>query len=156
MPFFTLHGVSGLPVLSGLTGRIPWNNIATLYFYQSKADAIHMHLSIPLSPQLHSLIKYDCCIIFMKHYTWILTKRKAANLYMICVRSAYPVFAHLLNLNRSTLYACCPPTIQNLTPINTKQSLGLFSNTLQCPEEHCSNSHQTGSANHPVWQSQSS
>jgi hypothetical protein len=87
MPFFILRGVSGSPVLSGPIGHTPWNDIATLYSNQSEADAIHMHLLVRLSPQLHSLIKSDYYTIYMKHYAWIPTKRKAPNLYMFCVGS---------------------------------------------------------------------
>ena len=46
-----------------------------------------MHLLVCLSPQLHSLIKSDYYMIYIKHYAWILTKRKAFNLFMICVGS---------------------------------------------------------------------
>jgi len=85
MPFFILLGVSGHPVLSGPTGHIPWNDIATLYSNRSEADATHTHLLVHLLPQLHSSIKSDCYMIYMKHYAWIPVKRKAPNLYMICV-----------------------------------------------------------------------
>ena len=60
------------------------------------------------------------------------------------------------NINRSGLHACCPQTMRNLAFGNTKQSFCLFSNALQCPEERHSISHQTGSANCAVRQSQSS
>ena len=55
------------------------------YSNQSEADANHIHLLVLLSPQLHSLIKSDYYMIYMKHYAWILMKRKAPNLYMFCV-----------------------------------------------------------------------
>src|ERR1700678_2047543 len=59
---------------------------------QSEADATHTHLLVCLSLQLHSSIKSDYYIIYMKHYTWIPTKRKALNLFMICVGSViYPL-----------------------------------------------------------------
>ena len=73
------------PVLSGPTVHIPWSNIATLYSNWSKADFTHRHLLVHLSLQLHNSIKFDYYIIYMKHYVWILMKRKAQNLYMICV-----------------------------------------------------------------------
>ena len=44
-----------------------------------------MSLLVHLSPQLYNSIKFDYYMIYMKHYVWILTKRKAQNLYMICV-----------------------------------------------------------------------
>jgi hypothetical protein len=87
MPFFILHGVSEKLDLSGPTGRIPWNDIAILYFNQSEADATHTHLLVHLSLQLHSSIKSDYYMIYMKHYAWIPMKRKAPNLYMIYVGS---------------------------------------------------------------------
>src|ERR1700719_4244063 len=87
MPFFILHGVSEKLDLSGPTGRIPWNDIATLYFNRSEADATHMHLLVHLLSQLHSSIKSDYYMIYMKHYAWIPMKRKAPNLYMIYVSS---------------------------------------------------------------------
>ena len=60
------------------------------------------------------------------------------------------------NISRSGLHACFPQTMRNLAPGNTKQSFGLFSNALRCPEERHSISHQTRSANCAVRQSQSS
>ena len=44
-----------------------------------------MRLLVHLSPQLHNLIKFNYYMIYIKHYVWILMKRKAQNLYMICV-----------------------------------------------------------------------
>jgi hypothetical protein len=44
-----------------------------------------MRLLIHLSPQLHNSIKFDYYMVYMKHYVWIPMKRKAQNLYMICV-----------------------------------------------------------------------
>ena len=43
--------------------------------------------------------------------------------------------------------------MRNLTSANTKQSLGLFSNTIQSPEEGCSINCQIGSAYYSVWES---
>src|ERR1700677_981922 len=87
MPSFTLRGASGQPALSGPIGHTPWKDIATLCSNRSEADAIHPHLLVRLSLQLHSSIKSDCYMIYMKHYAWIPMKRKAINLYMICVSS---------------------------------------------------------------------
>src|ERR1700678_1212644 len=47
----------------------------------------HTHLLVRLSLQLHSSIKSNYYMIYMKHYAWIPMKRKAPNLYMICVGS---------------------------------------------------------------------
>jgi hypothetical protein len=136
---------------------MPWSDIATLYSSQSEADATHMHLLARLSPQLHNSIKSDYYMIYMKHYAWIPTKRKAPNLYMFCVGSVnHPLLVTQRNTIRFGLHACCPYAMRNLAPVNTKQSFGLFSNTLRCPEERRSIGHQTGSANCAVWQSQSS
>ena len=66
---------------------MPWNDIATLYSNRSEADATHTHLLARLSLQLHSWIKSDYYMIYMKHYAWILMKRKAPNLYMFYVGS---------------------------------------------------------------------
>ena len=60
------------------------------------------------------------------------------------------------NINRSGLHTCCSQMMRNLAPSNTKQFFCLFSDVLQCPEEHHSISHQTGLANCAVRQSQSS
>ena len=84
MVFFILLGVSGRLVLSGLTGHLPWNDIATLYFNQSKADITPMHQSLLLLSQLHNLLRYDYCMIYMKNYSWIPIERKVA-LYTLCV-----------------------------------------------------------------------
>ena len=46
-----------------------------------------MRLLVHLSLQLHNLTKFDYYMIYIKHYVWILTKRKAQNLYMIYVSS---------------------------------------------------------------------
>ena len=46
-----------------------------------------MHLLVHLSLQLHNLTKFNYYMIHMKHHVWILTKRKAQNLYMIYVSS---------------------------------------------------------------------
>ena len=46
-----------------------------------------MRLSVRLLPQLHSSIKYGYCMILMKRYAWILTKKKLVDLYITFVRS---------------------------------------------------------------------
>lgn len=61
----------------------------------------------------------------------------------------------MLNIYRSGIHACCPKTMRNLVHSNTKQGFGLFGNPLRCPEEGHSISHQTGSADCAVRQSQS-
>jgi hypothetical protein len=85
MAYYILHGESRWPDLSGPIGPIPWNVTAILCFKQSKADATHMHLSLRLTLQLRSSIKFDYCIIFMKRYALILTRRKSTVSYMILV-----------------------------------------------------------------------
>ena len=87
MHFFTSHRVSGKPVLSGPTGHIPWNDTVTLYLSQSETDAILMRQLIHSSLRLHSLTRYDYCMISMKNLTWILTRRNLTNLFMTNVRA---------------------------------------------------------------------
>ena len=81
-----------------------------------------------------------------RSYTWFLWVL-ADNLYARCPSAIIIIF------NRSTLHACYPLMMQNLTSANTKQSLGLFSNTIQCWEEGYSIDCQIGSANYSVWES---
>src|SRR5271156_5847986 len=85
MHFFTSHMVSGQPVLSGPTGHIPWNATVTHYFCQSEADAILTCQLVHLSLRPHSSTRCDYCMISMKYYAWILTRRKLTSLYMTCV-----------------------------------------------------------------------
>jgi hypothetical protein len=137
MPFFILRGVSGYPVLSGPTGPTPWNDIATRYSNRSEADATHTHLLVHLSPELHSSIKSDCYMIYIKHYAWIPMKKKVPNLCMICVGSVnHSLLVTHVYINRSGLHACCPQTMRNFAAGYTKQNFRLFSNALRCPEEH--------------------
>jgi len=67
---------------------------------------------------------------------------------MTCLLIAYPP-----HLNRSGIYTLCSPTTWNLTSVNTKQGLGLFSDTIQCLQECHSSNCQTRSGNHSIWQS---
>ena len=60
------------------------------------------------------------------------------------------------SIKRSGVHTCCPQTMWNLAPSNTKQSPCLFSNLLWCPEERHSISHQIGSTSCAVQQSPSS
>jgi len=53
---------------------------------------------------------------------------------------------------RSRVYALWSTTKWNPTSANTGQSLGLFINAVQCPQESRSNNPQTGSGNYPIWQ----
>ena len=87
MHFFTSPRVSGKPVPSGPTGHIPWNGTVTLCLSQSETDAILMRQLIHLSLRLHSLTRYDYCMIMTKNLAWILTRKNLTNLYMTSVRS---------------------------------------------------------------------
>jgi hypothetical protein len=87
MHFFTSHRVSGQPVLSGPTGHIPWNATVTHCLSQSETDAILMRQLIHLSLRLHSSTRYGYCMILMKYFAWILTRRNLTNLYMTSVHS---------------------------------------------------------------------
>ena len=101
MHFFTSHRVSEKPVLSGRTGHIPWNVTVTLCLSQSETDATLMHQLIHLSLRLHSLTRYDYCMIFIKNLAWILTRRNLTSLYMTSVRSVdLPLFLIAQNFNQ--------------------------------------------------------
>ena len=126
------------------------------YSNRSEADTNHIHLLVLLSLQLHSLIKSNYYLIYMKHYAWIPMKRKAPNLYMFCVGFVNHSLLVMQSINRSRVHTCCPQMMQNLAHSNTKQSPCLFSNSLRCPEEHRSISHQIGSTSCAAQQSLSS
>ena len=56
---------------------------------------------------LHSLTRYDYCMISMKNLTWILTRRNQTSLYMTSVRSI-ELLLFLITQNRSTLQLSAP------------------------------------------------
>src|ERR1700678_1496660 len=94
---------------------------------RSEADAIHTHLLVCLSLQLHSSIKSDYFMIYMKHYAWIRMKRKAPNLYMICVGSVNHSLL-VTNVKYKQIRTTCllPPDDATSCPRRYETKISLF------------------------------
>ena len=83
-----------------------------------------MRQLVHLSLRPHSSTRYDYCMISMKRYAWILTRRKLTSLYMNCVRSMDSTIFLITHLKSQTdpLYMLSAPRRHEIlsSPIRNK------------------------------------